>query len=195
MREETKQKRHEVITEAAFGLLAERGYDGTSMLSIAKAAKASNETLYRWYGDKRGLFEAMVRDNAADIKTKMETAIKSGDDTIDTLTKIAPVFLTMLLGEKAILLNRAAAADPSGELGDAISAGGREVVQPLFAALMRDIGRIYHKDSSEFTVVFMSLLIGDQQIRRVIGMQDVPTQMQIDARCEMALTAFFKVLR
>lgn len=195
MREETKQKRHEVITEAAFGLLAERGYDGTSMLSIAKAAKASNETLYRWYGDKRGLFEAMVRDNAADIKTKMETAIKSGDDTIDTLTKIAPVFLTMLLGEKAILLNRAAAADPSGELGDAISAGGREVVQPLFAALMRDIGRIYHKDPSEFTVVFMSLLIGDQQIRRVIGMQDVPTQMQIDARCEMALTAFFKVLR
>ena len=195
MREETKQKRHEVITEAAFGLLAERGYDGTSMLSIAKAAKASNETLYRWYGDKRGLFEAMVRNNAADIKTKMETAIKSGDDTIDTLTKIAPVFLTMLLGEKAILLNRAAAADPSGELGDAISAGGREVVQPLFAALMRDIGRIYHKDPSEFTVVFMSLLIGDQQIRRVIGMQDVPTQMQIDARCEMALTAFFKVLR
>jgi AcrR family transcriptional regulator len=195
VRDETKLKRHDVITQAAYGLLAQKGYDGTSMLSIAKAAKASNETLYRWYGDKRGLFEAMVRDNAADIKAKMVNAIAGGDDPIETLTRVSPVFLTMLLGERAILLNRAAASDPTGELGDAISAGGREEIQPLFAALMRDVGDIYHKDPSEFTVMYMSLLIGDQQIRRVIGMQDVPTRAEIDARCQMALAAFFKLLR
>lgn len=195
MRSETKQKRHQVITHAAYELLAEKGYDGTSMLSIAKAAKASNETLYRWYGDKRGLFEAMVRDNAAFIKGELESAIGVGDDPVETLTRVSPLFLRMLLGERAILLNRAAASDPSGELGDAISAGGREVIQPLFAKLMGEIGLIYQKDPSDFTVTFLSLLIGDQQIRRVIGVQAVPTQAEIDARCKMALAAFFKLLR
>jgi AcrR family transcriptional regulator len=195
MREETKLKRHEVITQAAYDLLADKGYDGASMLCIAKAAKASNETLYRWYGDKRGLFEAMVRDNAAFIKAELESAIGVGDDPVETLTRVSPIFLDMLLGERAVLLNRAAASDPSGELGDAISAGGREVIQPLFGKLMQDIGAVYHQDAKEFTVIFMSLLIGDQQIRRVIGMQAKPTQAEIDARCQMALAAFFKLLR
>ena len=104
MREENKKVRHEVITKAAYGLLAEKGYDGASMLSIAKAAKASNETLYRWYGDKRGLFEAMVRDNAGDIEKKLKSAIEGRDDPLEALTRIAPIFLTMLLGDRAILL-------------------------------------------------------------------------------------------
>ena len=106
------------------------------LLSIAKAAKASNETLYRWYGDKRGLFEAMVRDNADDIKTTLERAINEASDPSETLRRVAPLLLTMLLGERAILLNRAAAADPSGELGAAIAAGGRDAVQPLITSLI-----------------------------------------------------------
>ena len=69
MRSEKKQARHEAITKAAYAQLAKNGYDGTSMLSIAKAAKASNETLYRWYGDKQGLFAAMVRTMPRPFRT------------------------------------------------------------------------------------------------------------------------------
>ena len=39
MREETKKRRHEAIAAAAYTLLAEKGYDGASMLSIARMAK------------------------------------------------------------------------------------------------------------------------------------------------------------
>jgi AcrR family transcriptional regulator len=195
MRDEKKKARHEAITQAAYNLLAAKGYSGTSMLGIAKAAQASNETLYRWYGDKRGLFETMVRDNAEHIKIMLEQAIEERDAPTEALGRIAPVLLAMLLGERAILLNRVAAADPSGELGAAIAAGGRNVVQPLIEVLMTGIGEKQKVSAQELTGWFLNLLIGDLQIRRVIGVYPLPTKAQIEERCQMALRAFFKLLK
>lgn len=194
MREENKKARHEAITDAAYSLLAEKGYDGASMLSIAKAAKASNETLYRWYGDKRGLFEAMVRDNAADIEKKLTAAIEAKDDPLEALARVAPVFLTMLLGDKAILLNRAAAADPTGELGLAISAGGRDVVQPLFVNLMMDVTQGNENDAQKLTSILLGLLVEDFQIKRIIGVSPSPTETEIEERVTMALDALVRLL-
>ena len=194
MRDDKRQLRHDAITQAAYALLAEKGYDGTSMLSIAKAAKASNETLYRWYGDKRGLFEAMVRDNAAEVKTMLEAEMSSGGRPIDALRTIAPVLLSMLLGERAILLNRAAASDPSGELGAAIAMGGRDAVQPLIAAVIEGIETEVTPQGMSKADLFLGLLIGDAQIRRVLGVMPALPEDQIQARSNAAIAAFLKVL-
>ena len=51
MRDDTKMKKQRQIEQAAYDLLEQQGYDGISMLKIARRAKASNETLYRCYGD------------------------------------------------------------------------------------------------------------------------------------------------
>ena len=195
MRDDKRQLRHDAITQAAYALLAEKGYDGTSMLSIAKAAKASNETLYRWYGDKRGLFEAMVRDNAAEVKAMLEAEMSSGGSPIDALRTIAPVLLSMLLGERAILLNRAAASDPSGELGAAIAKGGRDAVQPLIAAVIEGIETEVKPQGMSKADLFLGLLIGDAQIRRVLGVMPALPEDQIQARSNAAIAAFLKVLR
>jgi AcrR family transcriptional regulator len=194
MREETKKRRHEAIAEAAYTLLAEKGYDGASMLSIAKMAKASNETLYRWYGDKQGLFRALVQDNAAQIADELGQAISRNDDPLETLERVAPVFLSMLLGERAVLLNRAAASEPTGELGAALSAGGREVVQPLFKDVMMGIAKGDSAQAEMLTGAFLGLLVGDLQIKRVIGVDSVPTAAQIDARATAALHLFSKLV-
>lgn len=194
MRDAKKQLRHEAISQAAYRQLAAKGYDGASMLSIAKAAKASNETLYRWYGDKRGLFETMVRDNAAEIHTILETATEGPKDPAETLRRVAPLLLQMLLGERAILLNRAAAADASGELGRAIAAGGRDAIQPLITRLISAICEDEHIDLSARTDLFLGLLIGDCQIRRVIGTLNEPTPAEITARSKVALETFFRLV-
>ncbi|WP_424927475.1 TetR/AcrR family transcriptional regulator [Amaricoccus tamworthensis] len=192
MRDEARRKRHEAITAAAYALLEERGYAGTSMLTIARAAKASNETLYRWYGDKQGLFAEMVRDNAEASRALLDEAIADEGDPLEALARLGPVLFGMVLGDRAVLLNRAAAADASGELGAAISAGGREAVRPLLVDLMR---RVAGDDAAEGLVeVYLSLLIGDLQIRRAIGAMPAPDQATIDARAERAMTAFLKLL-
>ena len=101
MREENRQKRQREIEAAAYRLIGEKGYDGMSMLAVAKAARASNETLYNWYGDKAGLFRAMVSNNAADIQRQL-SAVKPDDDPLVELSAIAPRLLAMLTGERAI---------------------------------------------------------------------------------------------
>ena len=53
-------KRREEILKVALSVLAERGYRGASMREIAVRAQASKETLYAWFGNKRGLFEELV---------------------------------------------------------------------------------------------------------------------------------------
>ncbi|MEP1766508.1 MAG: TetR/AcrR family transcriptional regulator [Sulfitobacter sp.] len=181
MRSDKKQARHLAITQAAYDLLRENGYEGTSMLAIAKAAKASNETLYRWYGDKLGLFAAMVADNTAAIQSALSEAVAADAPVEETLERVAPLLLEMVLGERAVLLNRVAASDPTGTLGRAISRGGRDTVQPMMMALLGRLGA----DEAQ-AGIYMSVLIGDQQIRRVIGVTDPPNPQQIAARCAQA---------
>jgi AcrR family transcriptional regulator len=75
MREENRNERRDAIEAAAYELLATKGYLGTSMLAVARKAKASNETLYRWYGDKQGLFRSMVERNAEAVRRSLEAAL------------------------------------------------------------------------------------------------------------------------
>ncbi|MCC5779182.1 TetR/AcrR family transcriptional regulator [Nitratireductor sp. B36] len=193
MREETRVERQAQIERAAYRLLHERGYGGTSMLAIAREARASNETLYRWYGDKNGLFKTMVEANAQETREALQRAIETGEDPLQCLENVAPVLLSMLLGEKAVLLNRAAAADESGELGRAIAAGGRSAVAPLVEQLLRQAcedGSLDVLSPSAAAEQFFSLLIGDLQIRRVIGVLPEPQPDFVVERVSNAMMAF-----
>lgn len=187
MKEAKKQERHAQIAECAYAVLKESGYAGASLLNIAKAANASNETLYRWYGGKVGLFEILVQDNAAETRQKLETAVASNANPFETLDAIAPVLLSMVLGERAVLLNRAAAADPSGDLGRAIAQNGREVIAPLISRVVSQFSKDTEHDPADVAETFVGLLIGDQQIRRVIGVMPEPNSDYIEGRADIAV--------
>ncbi|MDZ7909662.1 MAG: TetR/AcrR family transcriptional regulator [Gemmobacter sp.] len=194
MNERDRQKRHDAISRAAYDLLAEHGYAGASMMRIATAAKASNETLYRWYGSKAGLFRTMVEDNAAQTRSMLLRALEEQTDPYATLEHVASVFLAMLLGDHAILLNRAAAADPTGELGGAISSGGRAQVMPLLARVMDRICADSTMPADEAARLFVSLLVGDAQVKRIIHNSPAPSKAEIEAQCAMALRMFRRLI-
>ena len=159
MREETRRQRQEQIEQAAYAVLEEKGYGGTSMLAIARRARASNE-------------------------------LESGGDPLETLDLLGPKLLALLTGVRAIALNRAAAADTSGELGAAISQNGRETVLPMIAAVLekaRAGGQLHFETTEEATELYLNLLVGDLQIRRAIGRAPVPTAADCNARAKRAL--------
>lgn len=193
MRDENRKKRQAQIEQAAYAVLAEHGYAGTSMLKIARKARASNETLYSWYGDKQGLFRALVERNAAEIKSMLEAGIADDTPAIDTLKAIGPKLLAMLVSERAVALNRAAAADPSGELGRAIARFGRGTIAPLIAEVLEKAGRegaLQIGHGGEAASLYVDLLIGDLQIRRVVGGEPAPGKAAIGRRAELALERF-----
>lgn len=185
MKKQNKDARMAEIEATAYALLAEMGYENISMLKIAKAAKASNETLYNWYGDKKGLFAAMIRKNACQTLVELEQAINRDEKTDETLRRAAHTLLTMLMSDNAIALNRAAAADPTGELGKVLNTEGRETVTPKFLPLFTEL--VGQSQAQRGLQVFLSVLIGDWQIRRVIGVMDQPEPSEIEARVEEAM--------
>jgi AcrR family transcriptional regulator len=123
----------ELVLDATFELLVERGYQGTTMASVAERAGSSKETLYAWFGSKQGLFAALIRRQAEAANQAVAAALDGGGadpDPAATLTAFATNLLKLLLGERSVALNRAAVADlggrePGGELAAVLLAQGR----------------------------------------------------------------------
>jgi AcrR family transcriptional regulator len=53
------------LIDTATRLFLERGFDATSIDAVAEAARVSKPTVYSQYGDKRGLFAAVLRREIA----------------------------------------------------------------------------------------------------------------------------------
>lgn len=193
MRDDKKQERHAQIATAAYELLATKGYAGSSMLAVAKRAKASNETLYRWYGSKSGLFSALIEDNARITRDLLSDHATRNADPRSTLDALGPALYALLTSERAIALNRAAAADPTGELGLAIGKAGRDTVGPMIGDLMvraKDAGLITFDTIQQAVRAYLDILVGDHQIRRAIGTLSPPSSDEIKLRANMALEQF-----
>lgn len=198
MREEKQRARHRQIADAAYALLARDGYKATSMLGIARQAAASNETLYRWYGNKQGLFKALVDDNAEDVRTLLQDRMVADADPLQALSDVAPLLFMLVTGDRAVALNRAAAADvhDTATLGQTIAKRGRETIVPLIGGLigrMRQSGTLVRGEPPEIAEVFVNLLIGDVQIRRVIGVIDPPDIAASEQRAERAISLLLRL--
>ncbi|NDW45890.1 TetR/AcrR family transcriptional regulator [Ruegeria sp. PrR005] len=191
MKDDSRTDRQQQIEEAAYALLEQKGYAGTSMQGIARLARASNETLYSWYGDKQGLFRALVIRNTAEVRAQLEADLAADRPPRDTLTALGPRLLSLLLGDRAVALNRSAAADPSGELGALIAQSGRDSVMPLIVQVLeaaRAEGLLRFDDAGAAAGLYLDLLVGDQQIRRVIGRLPAPSEAACQARGAAAVT-------
>ncbi|EBA09307.1 TetR/AcrR family transcriptional regulator C-terminal domain-containing protein [Sagittula stellata] len=191
MKAENREAREAQIAAAAYALLAEKGAQGMSMLAVAKRAKASNETLYRWYGDKTGLFAMLIARNADRVLTRLD-GLTAGDDG---LQRLGEALLEMLLSPEALALNRAAASDVSGQLGSVLAEAGRGAVFPrvagAFARLVAD-GRL-SGPAEEVATLWIDLLVGDLQVRCVTGALAPPDADTRAARAARAEALIFRL--
>lgn len=193
MRQEKREKRQAEIESTAYEILERKGFEGLSMAHLAKEAGASMETLYRWYGDKNGLFSALVMRNSKEILVILDEAQAAEGSAEGKVKTTSAALLAMLSGEKAIALNRAAVQDRTGTLGQLLSASGRSVVGPRLAGLLmswRDVGAVSFDDPGEATGLFVNLLVGDHQIQRVTGVASALRPDEIEHRVARAMVMF-----
>lgn len=194
MPDDRKKNRRREIEDAAYTVLAERGFNSTSMLEIAKQARASNETLYQWYGDKLGLFAAMIEANRAAAVDRLQSSI-AGGSLADDLKDFGTILLQTILSDRAILMNRAAAADATGQLAEALRVHGRGSVLPF---LERRLGAEALSpaffDPGDAAECFIALLVGDRQIRRMHGALPEPDLPTCQAWATQAVRRFLVLL-
>ena len=191
MQEDRKDKRRAEIEAVAYRLMAERGYAGMSMLMLAKAVGASNETLYRWYGDKPGLVRAMIAANAAEVLAMLEAAAERKLPLDAELREVGGRLLALLVGERAVALPRAAAGDASGDLGRELALGARETLMPRLAVLLARHGL----DGQAAAECFLGLLLGDWPLSRVIGVMAEPDERAQSVRLSDAVARMMALVR
>lgn len=195
MKKDRKTERRGQIEAAAYEVLVERGFSGATMLKIARRARASNETLYGWYGSKTGLFASMIASNRA-IAAEALTASLEGERLAADLEAFGSALLQGILSDRAILLNRAAAADASGELARSLAETGRGTILPLLVRRLRDEPLTDEfADHGDMAECFISLLVGDLQIRRLIGVIEAPDAATCAARAGLSVRRFLRLMR
>jgi len=192
------ERRNEIL-DVALAVLAERGYRDASMREIADRAHASKETLYSWFGDKSGLFEQLVSWQAERLDEALTKSLEpNGDDAKTVLRTFAVELLRLLLGERAIIINRVAIsefpADPA--FARILTSRGRGSVVPKLVRYLeeqRARGRFRFQDAEYAAEVFVGLIVGDQQVRRLLGSLPEPEPAQVEARAKRAVEAFRKL--
>jgi len=168
------------------------------MFEIARRASASKETLYAWFGDKRGLFEALIVRNARSVHAVLQHHLEGDEDVERALIDFGQALLRLLLGDSAVAINRAAISearsDPS--LAQILSSAGREATLPIFIRYLerqRTCGTLRLESPSQAAEDFLGLLIGDTQIRRLLDLLGSPRNAQIKIRATRAASKFLRL--
>ena len=188
------------ILDVAAKVLAERGYRDTTMLEVARRSSASKETLYAWFGDKLGLFEAVIRRNAGRIRLALSGHL-DGDTSVESaLTEFGRALAGHLLCDNAVAINRAAISEASSgpSLAGGLSKLGREPIHRTFVRYLEQCngrGLLNVEDPNEAVDTFVGLLLGDAQTRRLLGVIEAPCEADIDGRAWRAVQNFLRLYR
>jgi TetR/AcrR family transcriptional regulator len=111
---EPKQRRpynpeatREIILQAATELFAERGFQGTSIQDISQSASYTKSMIFHYFGDKVGLYSAVVERMAALIlpedEVRIVRALLMDETTPRDLDKLTRLITTVIRGNFEIL--------------------------------------------------------------------------------------------
>jgi AcrR family transcriptional regulator len=90
------QRRRPLVLDVAFELFLERGYRGTSMDAIARAAGVSKPVIYACFESKAELFGALLDREEQRMLAQLSTALASSASTEDVPTMLTNGFVSML---------------------------------------------------------------------------------------------------
>jgi TetR/AcrR family transcriptional regulator len=77
------------ILRAATEVFADKGYAGASIADISSAARVTKPMLYYYFGDKAGLFDAVIEQVHGRLQQGLSSRVRDGKGAIDQLADIA----------------------------------------------------------------------------------------------------------
>ena len=176
--DERRARETEILT-AALAVFLRSGYGASTVDELAAAAQVTKRTLYAYYGDKAGLFAAMVRHLAAAVS--LDAA--ADDDTLETL---AARIVDRVHSDELVGLHRLVIAESVRfpELALILhSSGDARHIARLAEHIRAERGAA----SEALAEPLFSLLLGEKHRRRLLGIDPSPTPVQAAAHADAAL--------
>ncbi len=174
--------RREALLRAAEELFVEKGFEKTTLSDIISRAGGSRATLYEHFGDKQGLFRAMMEDNSARILGGL-SAIEADDLTRPetALTGFALHFARILVEDRTVSIIRILVAEGRRvpDIVESFFRIGPDQGKAKVAAFMTrlvDAGVLRLENPSTAARAFLGMVTGDLLLRRLIA-PDQPVPM------------------
>jgi AcrR family transcriptional regulator len=79
-REPERDQRRREILGAAQTLFVQKGYEATTMAEIAEASNLAVGTLYKFFKDKRDLYQTLVAETVQDFERQLTAALREPPD-------------------------------------------------------------------------------------------------------------------
>ncbi len=166
--------RRQAILEAAEHLFIEKGFEKTTLTDIINRSGGSRATLYEHFGDKEGLFRAMMEENCT--RTLDGISAAHADELAspeEALTKFALLFVHSLHDERAMSIVRVLVSE-GGRISDIaesfIRIGPETAVARVAEYLKRlgEAGALRIEDADAAARAFIGMVTGDLLINRLI---------------------------
>ncbi|MFC4625375.1 TetR/AcrR family transcriptional regulator [Daeguia caeni] len=186
------------VLEQALRLLVEGGDRALTTASIARAANCSKESLYKWFGDRDGLLTAMVRWQASKVRVvPLARERLDAEALFSSLEHFARDWLLVLSSQTSIALNRLAishAASAKSALGDIVLSNGPVAMAARLKPVLimgKEAGLLFFDDVDEAFRTFFGLVVGDMQIRLLLGDRLEQTDAKVIRDARRATKQFF----
>jgi len=194
-----RQKR---ILDAARAVFLEQGYDNASINEIMCRAGGSLSTLYRLFGSKLGLFEAMMEQTSNEVFAAFqafECSIKRQEPPEQALRRYARQLLERVLTPEAIGIYRLITTDCSSEREQIqrlfYEQGPKRINEKLAAYLRTQVDRgVLQIDNPEMAAFqFVNMVKGQFQLRALLGMKI--SDDELDEAVHQAVNIFLRGTR
>lgn len=190
--QESEARRREIL-EAAGQEFVQKGFQAATTAAIATRARASKRDLYRLFGSKEGILEALITERSAPMTVFASLGPGAGlPEFLAALADFGRRFLPDFLdGPKTALYRTAIAEAPrSTKLSEAVMASGAGPVRAAFGAFMSEAvkaGIVAAGDAELVAMSFMDVLIGGWHLRLLMGTQPPPDTEAIERQVGRAV--------
>jgi AcrR family transcriptional regulator len=196
MAESATEKRKARLLAVAQELFFSKGYDSTSLDQIVATAGGSKQTIYRFFGSKKGLYYAVVEqvtDYMIGVYSLDGAAV---EDYPEVLRQFAHNYLHFVMSDQARDLTRSVVGHSmvSGDVAAKFLELGPNRYMKLKVYLDRVVaaGHLKIANTTLSAQQFLGALRGDNHIRRLADPSYQCTPEQLDEAAEEALAVFLR---
>jgi len=193
-------EKREGILATATEMFLEEGYAGVSVDAIIARIGGSKRTVYAYFGDKDGLFAAIIArlcEQIVNPLTHMDLTCKPLPQALRT---IAETFLEVILSPRTIAMHRLIVAEAlrapeaARAFFEAAPGAAYGCLLDYFVWAEKD-GIVRAGDAQTRAVLFLDALTGDFQLRCLLGLMDIPSQVDRQRRVDEAIAIFLRGLQ
>lgn len=194
------ERRAELMLDAAVAEFTVKGWRNTRLEDIVARSVGSMATLYRAFGNKKGLANALILREAELLAAGLQSLSDDSLPIEQALSDAATSIIDIILKPETLLINRIAIAE-GREVPEIRDRFFEQNVAPAQQALreylqrQHEAGRLHVPDAHAATQLFFMGLFGDALIRWISGVDEAPDEAGIRRGAPTVLHIFVEGLR